>query len=60
MALAEIIVSGGDASKLLEAVENALDQIAVSVLMGIEPSRVASIASWRDGRLGPIDLDGLG
>lgn len=59
MAAGELVVSGGDASILSEAVEETLDQIGVSMPMSIEPSRVASVASCRDDRLGSIDPDGL-
>jgi hypothetical protein len=52
--LGEFVVARGDASELLDAAEEALDQIAVLVDMPIERTRVDSVGAWRDDRLAAL------
>ena len=50
----EFVVARGDASELLDAAEETLDQIATLVDMPIEGARVESVGAWRDDRLAAL------
>ena len=50
----EFVVARGDASELLDATEETLDQIAIFVEMPIERARAEPIGAWRDHRLAAL------
>lgn len=54
----EFVVSGGNASELLETAEETLDQISIPIEMSIERAKYAAIGAWRDNRLSALRLDG--
>ena len=49
--VSNFIVARSDASELLDAAEEALDQIVALVDMRVERTRVESVGTWRDQRL---------
>src|SRR5664279_5694009 len=59
VAASKLFVSGGNAPKMFDACEEALDQIAVLVQMRIVEPEFLSVGTWRDDRLGTAGLDAL-
>lgn len=59
VASSKLFVSGGNAPKMFDPCEEALDQIAVLVQMRIVESEVLAIGTRRDDRLGAAGLDTL-
>jgi hypothetical protein len=54
----EFVVSGGNASELLETAEETLDQISIPIEMSIERAECAAIGARRDHRLSALRFDG--
>lgn len=54
----ELVVSGGNASELLEPAEKAFDQIAIPVAMSVERAKFSAIGAQRDHRLSALRFDG--
>ena len=48
--LGEFVVARGDASKLFDAIEHALDTVAILVGFEVARWRIAAICAWRDDR----------
>ena len=57
--LGEFVVARGDVSELIDAVEEALDQIAVLVDMPIERTRIESVGARRNDSLAALCRDGF-
>lgn len=53
----EFVVSGGNASELLEATEEALDQISIPIKMPVVGAWGTTIGARRDTRLSALRLD---
>ena len=53
----EFVVARGDASELLDAAEETLDQVAALVEMPVERTWIEPIGTWRDNRLAVLRND---
>ena len=55
--LSELVVSRGDASELLDSVEETLDEIPVFVEMPVERTGIDSVGARRNDGLSPLGID---
>ena len=55
--LGKLVVARGNASELLDAAEEAFDQVAIAIQMPIERARIASIGSRRNHGLPALRAD---